>query len=112
VELHRKDVVNWLVQRKDDELSAAEEADLAEAHYNEVRFLHAALREMKAAQSRGENISLEDFLNRTASSKPKVARRKKTVIVADTLLEQSGHSTNDIQKSAKPRTSQPSEAGV
>jgi hypothetical protein len=77
VELSRRDVVDWLITtHMAANLSPSEEKELADLHYDEVKFLHYAIQELKSAQGRGESISLQDLIVRVQTA-PKIQRTKK-----------------------------------
>lgn len=71
VDLSRKDVIQWLVTSKGENLSPHETKELADAHYDDVKFLHFAMRELKAARANGENVDLQNFLVNFKMSKSK-----------------------------------------
>lgn len=82
VELSRRDVTQWLILKHGEVLTPSELKELSEAHYNELRFLHYAIRELKAAKLRGEAVSLQDMmgsLSGSARMKDKPTRAKKKV---------------------------------
>lgn len=64
VDLSRRKLVDWIIMSKPENLSSAEEKEIAELHYNEVRFLKYAIKEIEQAQERGEKIDLAEFLQR------------------------------------------------
>ena len=69
VSLSRKDVINWLVMSKGENLSPLEMKELADAHYDDVKFLQFAMRELKSARANGESVDLQDFLMNFKMSK-------------------------------------------
>ena len=64
VELSRRDVVEWLISNHSENLSPSEEKELADTHYNEVKFLQYAIREIKEAKGRGEETNLAELLQK------------------------------------------------
>jgi hypothetical protein len=76
--LSRKDVLNWLVMKLPDKLSAAQEKGLADEFYSELRYLQFAEREIRAAETRGERLTLKDLEERRVQGQivPKRKARK------------------------------------
>jgi hypothetical protein len=64
VDLSRRKLVDWLIMSKAENLSPAEEKDVADLYYNEVRFLKYAIKEIEEAQGRGETINLAEVLQK------------------------------------------------
>jgi hypothetical protein len=56
---------------KAENLSPAEEKDVADLYYNEVRFLKYAIKEIEEAQDRGETVNLAELLQ-NVRIKPRV----------------------------------------
>jgi hypothetical protein len=71
VDLSRRKLVNWLIMSKAENLSPAEEKDVADLYYNEVRFLKYAIKEIEEAQDRGETVNLAELLQ-NVRIKPRV----------------------------------------
>lgn len=96
VVLSRKDVVNWLILRHVVALSSDEVKELGDAHYDELRFLQFAMRELKKAKERGETVTLQDFINRLPVSQGKPARKsggkKQKKVTENDATEQPGPS--------------------
>jgi hypothetical protein len=83
VEVSRRDLVEWLISEHPEALSNSEVKELSETHYNELRFLQFAIRELKAAKSQGKTIHLQDMVaGLPILSRPK-ERIKKKVILAE-----------------------------
>ncbi len=99
VELSRRDVVDWLISsHMAEKLSPAEEKELADLHYDEVKFLHYAIRELKDAQGRGENVSLQDLIMRVQTT-PKISRpkKKKPIVTESLTADAEEQNTNEKQ---------------
>ena len=62
VDLSRRKLVDWLIMSKPENLNSSEEKEIADLHYNEVRFLKYAIKEIEQAQERGEKVDLAEFL--------------------------------------------------
>ncbi|MGK5085740.1 hypothetical protein WDW37_20820 [Bdellovibrionota bacterium FG-1] len=75
VEVSRKDILNWIVEKIPEELSAADIKDLSGRFYDEERFLKFALEEVRAAKARGEKRTLEDILQNMPQAGTAVTRR-------------------------------------
>lgn len=71
----RKDVLNWLVMNLPERLSATQEKGLAEEFYSELRYLQFAARAIKAAEVRGERLTLKDLAERAPQAKEPAKRR-------------------------------------
>jgi hypothetical protein len=71
VDLSRRKLVDWLIMSKAENLSPAEEKDVADLYYNEVRFLKYAIKEIEEAQDRGETVNLAELLQ-NVRIKPRV----------------------------------------
>ncbi len=67
VTISRRDLLNWLVLSHSEALSAAETKALSEKHYDELRFLQYALKELKRAKLRGENVTLQELMGSGSS---------------------------------------------
>lgn len=78
VVLARKDVLNWLVMSLPERLSSSQEKALADAFYSELRYLQYAAREIKAAASRGERLTLKELETRGLPPREPRARKPKT----------------------------------
>lgn len=86
VRLARKDLIEWLILERSEVLSSTEEKSLGDAHYDDLKFLQFASQELRAAKARGEQISLQEFINKVKTSepsKPRKPREKKTVVDGD-----------------------------
>jgi hypothetical protein len=78
VEISRRDLVEWLISKHAETLSNSEVKELSETHYNELRFLQFAIRELKAAKSQGKTIHLQDMVaGLPILSRPKEKTKKK-----------------------------------
>ena len=51
VTLTHKDIINWLIGRHTDKLSPEEMQELKSQFFDEVKFLQAALRELRTAKA-------------------------------------------------------------
>ncbi|MGE4107739.1 MAG: hypothetical protein AB7F66_11030 [Bacteriovoracia bacterium] len=89
VTINRKDMVNWLLENRAP-LSSDEEKTIASIYYNEIRFLQNALKEMKAARSRGESMSLDAIISAKPTArkerKPRI-KKQKNLDTKETLSE-------------------------
>jgi hypothetical protein len=78
VEISRRDLVEWLIAKHAETLSNSEVKELAETHYNDLRFLQFAIRELKAAKAQGKTIHLQDMVaGLPILSRPKEKTKKK-----------------------------------
>lgn len=73
--LTKTDLVSHFILSRPAELSAEDAKKVRDAYFDEVSFAAWVLREMKAAQKRGESTSLEELLGSAIS--PKRATKKK-----------------------------------
>ncbi len=64
VDLSRRKLVDWLILSKTENLSPAEDKEVADLYYNDVRFLKYAIKEIEEAQGRGETINLAEVLQK------------------------------------------------
>jgi hypothetical protein len=81
VDLSKRKLVDWLILSKAENLSPAEEKEVADLYYNDVRFLKYALKEIREAQDRGESVNLAEVLQKIrikprSSNKNPVAKSK------------------------------------
>src|ERR1700678_353724 len=60
----RNQLVSWLINQHDRELSTPEVRGLEQAFFDEVKFAEWAWAELKAAQARGEPASLSEIIAR------------------------------------------------
>lgn len=60
--VNRTELVNWLINHHDRELSAQEVRGLEQAFFDEVKFAEWAVTELKAAQARGESVTLSEII--------------------------------------------------
>lgn len=92
VTLSRKDILNWLVVNLPERLSASHEKGLSEKFYSELRYLQFAARQIKAAEVRGERLTLKDIETRGALPKEPTKRRGRkpegTAVATNTLSAQ------------------------
>jgi len=86
VDISRRDLVNWLILSHSEVLSSSEEKALSDEYYDELRFIQFAVKELKAAKLRGENVTLQELMG-SAATLPEIAgklaprkrRQRKTV---------------------------------
>lgn len=97
VEITRKNIVNWLILSHSERLSQSEEKELAETYYNELRFLQFAVRELKAANERGDTLSFQDFIDKMPTLQRNTVGRRKTF---KEKIELNEIDLNDIEKGA------------
>ena len=64
VDLSKRKLVDWLIMSKAENLSPAEEKEVADLYYNDVRFLKYAIKEIREAQDRGESVNLAEVLQK------------------------------------------------
>ncbi len=84
VEIFRKDIVNWLIVSHAQSLTPNEEKTLAAAHYDELKFLQHAIREIRSSRRQGRIMGLSDFVGDhlgLAKVKMPLKKRKKKVDV-------------------------------
>lgn len=62
VQLSKSELLNYLVQKKNSELSTSEINQIRKERYDEVKFIHWALMKIKEAKRSGETITLEDLM--------------------------------------------------
>jgi transposase-like protein len=62
--VNRKQLVNWMIESHDSDLSSKEEQEVARLFYDDIKFLAELVREAKLTRARGENVSLQDILKR------------------------------------------------
>lgn len=77
VVLARKDILNWLILNLPENLTSSQEKALSEAFYSELRYLHFAAREIKAAAARGERLTLKEIDQRGIATKDPAPRRQR-----------------------------------
>lgn len=75
--LTRADLVNWLVQDRAESLSSSDLKAIGERHFDELKFAHWAIAELKKARERGEERSLADILQGSRSVKSEPSSRNK-----------------------------------
>lgn len=71
ISLTRNQLMNWIIMNRPHVLSNQEIKQIEEKFFNEVRFAEWALKELRAAQGRGEAIRLSDIVARKFSFEPK-----------------------------------------
>ncbi len=64
IKIKRNDVVEWLIRSKAPILSDDEMKGLRQEHYSEVDLANWVLRQLKEAKAKGENLSLEEVVQR------------------------------------------------
>lgn len=75
VSLFRKDILNWFVLNSTEVLPAASIEAMAAQFFDQERFLKQALKRVREAKGRGENLSLSDIMNEEQIVKPKKERK-------------------------------------
>lgn len=78
---NRKELLNWMIEKFQIELSAADLQELTTRFYDEEKFLRSALDEIKEAKSRGVRLTLDEIMQRnqsTAAPTIKRGRKKKS----------------------------------
>lgn len=75
VSLFRKDILNWFVLSSPELLPAASIDAMAVQFFDQERFLKQALKRVREAKERGENLSLSDIMSDEQSVKPKKDRK-------------------------------------
>lgn len=75
VVLSRKEILKWLLDNMPERLTGAQEKGLADEHYSELRYIHFAAREIKAAALRGERLTLKEIEQRGADGKTPTTRK-------------------------------------
>jgi hypothetical protein len=78
IALNRSDLVNWLINHHNPVLTKKEVDNIRDCHFDDVEFAAWALRELKAARTRGERVTLEQIILR----KPKVKEKKSETVLA------------------------------
>lgn len=77
VTLARKDILNWLIMSLPAKLTVTQEKALADEFYSELRYIHYAAREIKAAAARGERLTLKELESRGLPPRESRTRRPK-----------------------------------
>src|SRR5689334_7752251 len=67
--LTRNQLVNWLIMSHDASLSVQEIKQIEERFFDEVKFAEWAVKELRAAQARGESVRLADIVSRKRLAK-------------------------------------------
>lgn len=75
VSLFRKDVLNWFVLNSAEVLPVASVEAMAAQFFDQERFLKQAIKRVREAKGRGENLSLSDIMSEEQSVKPKKERK-------------------------------------
>ncbi len=75
VSLFRKDILNWFVLNSTESLPMASIEAMAAQFFDQERFLKQALKRVRDAKVRGENLSLSDIMSEEQSVKPKKERK-------------------------------------
>lgn len=91
VETSRQKLINWLLLNRDVKLSASEQKSLVEEFYDEEKFIRYALKEIKAAKTKGEKLTLEDIVNR---QKPKVEKTVRPKVTKQNPDPKTGNAAN------------------
>lgn len=78
VSLFRKDILNWFVLSSPELLPVASVDAMAAQFFDQERFLKQALKRVRDAKVRGENLSLSDIMSDEQSVKPKKDRKPRT----------------------------------
>jgi hypothetical protein len=84
VHLCRKEILNWLVMNLPERLSPAQERGLADEFYSELRYLQFAEREIRAAEAKGERLSLKELEARRAHAQVMPTRKSRKTKSSDT----------------------------
>jgi hypothetical protein len=105
VEISRRDLIHWLILERSESLNSDEVRALSDSHYNELRFLQYALKELKAARTRGDTMSLQDFVAKlpgvdVTPSKAKRGRKKRSEDTPSDHATESEFSPSSQEKSA------------
>lgn len=88
----RKDLVNWVIKSRDIVLSSEEIAELTNRYFDKVRFLKAAIEEVKRANAKGIDVRLETMLAGVGdAAKPRPKRLKKAKEVQTAAPIDSAH---------------------
>jgi hypothetical protein len=95
VTLTRGQLVHWLICSHEAMLTTQEVRQLEEAHFDEVKFAEWALRELKAAQARGETISIAEIIGQNRVTRTD-RNNQKTPLKQRPL--KSGKETNTSEK--------------
>ena len=74
ITLTRNQLVQWLIMSHDAGLSAHETKQVEAEFFDELKFAEWAVRELKAAQTRGERVSLAEIVSRSRTAKPEKPR--------------------------------------
>ena len=91
VDLSRRDLIQWLVMSKSDNLSPHEIKELADAHYDDVKFLHFAMRELKQARANGKQVDLQEFLVNFKMTKSTVKNKNQSNKLDPQKVEEESH---------------------
>jgi hypothetical protein len=83
LKISNADLVEYCILAKSDELLASDLKAIKNEYYDEIQLTAWALKEMKEAKKRGEEVSLADILNRGKSPTEKRARPKKSEVIAE-----------------------------
>lgn len=71
ISLTRNQLMNWIIMSHPASLSQSEIKQLAEQFFDEIRFAEWAVKELRIAKARGENIRFADIVANKYSSGPK-----------------------------------------
>ena len=74
ITLTRNQLVQWLIMSHEADLSPHETKQVEEEFFDELKFAEWAVRELKAAQTRGERVSLAEIVSRSRTLKPEKPR--------------------------------------
>lgn len=99
--LNRNDLLNWILDVREAELSAQDLKSLASLYFDEMRFARWACRQLKEARSRGEVITLKDIVLKNggeatlAPAKRRQRNQDKSKDILSTLASEISDSTSD-----------------
>jgi hypothetical protein len=68
IRVTKTDLVNWLIENHDAELSGQEVRALEISFFDEIKFAEWALRELKARRAQGESVSIQTLMKRRKSA--------------------------------------------
>lgn len=66
MKLSRRDLVEWLVQAREPQLSSSDKRSIKDTYFDEIAHTQWVLEELRAAKERGEGLTLADLLGTTS----------------------------------------------
>lgn len=99
VSLFRKDILNWHILNVPEKLDLQSVEKLAEKFFDQERFLKQALKRVRDAKSRGEELPLKELMSDEHSVKPKKPRKPRTpkqVLTESVCAEPMANLPNDF----------------